>query len=206
MLRCSPCAGRHRLADHLRKTPNNAEAHMPVIPGTRRTTHQSSVGTKRVYLSLGSNLGDSRTLIRNGLKMLSGAGVKVLRVSSLYRTEPVDLPSQPWFINCAAEVETRLSPRGLLRLLKSTERALGRRRGTPKGPRPIDIDILLYENVVVSSRALTIPHARMKERRFVLVPLREIAPRVLHPATRKTIFAMLRETADVSKVVKLKKK
>jgi 2-amino-4-hydroxy-6-hydroxymethyldihydropteridine diphosphokinase len=159
-----------------------------------------------VFLSLGSNLGDRRTLIRNGLKMLSGAGVKVLRVSSLYRTEPVDLRSQPWFINCAAEVETKLSPRGLLRLLKSTERALGRRRGTPKGPRPIDIDILLYENVVVRSPALTIPHARMKERRFVLVPLREIAPRVLHPATRKTVSAMLRETADVSKVVKLKKK
>lgn len=159
-----------------------------------------------MFLSLGSNLGDRPTLIRNGLKMLSGAGVKVLRVSSLYRTEPVDLRRQPWFINCVAKVETKLSPRELLRLLKSTERKLGRSRGTPKGPRPIDIDILLYENELVSSRALIIPHARMTERRFVLIPLREIAPRVIHPVTRKTISAMLRETADVSKVVKLEKK
>ena len=162
--------------------------------------------TKRVFLSIGSNLGNRRSLIQKALNMLSAAGVKVLRVSSLYRTEPVDLRRQPWFINCVAKVETKLSPRRLLWLLKFTERALGRRRGTPKGPRPIDIDILLYENEVVRSRALTIPHARMTERRFVLVPLREIAPRVMHPVTRKTISAMLQETADVSKVIKLKKK
>ena len=179
---------------------------MPSPPIARRGSSGPSSAPKRVFLSLGSNLGDRRTLIRKALQALSGAGVNVLRVSSLYRTEPVDLRNQPWFINCVAKVETELSPRGLLRLLKSMERALGRRRGTPKGPRRIDIDILLYENVVVRSRALTIPHARMKERKFVLVPLREIAPILLHPAARKTVSTMLRETADVSKVVKLKKK
>ena len=177
---------------------------MPRTPPAR-PIHAPHSSPKRVFLSLGSNLGDRRALIRSGLKMLAGAGVKVLQVSSLYRTEPVDLRSQPWFINCAAEVETKLSPRELLRVLKSTERALGRRRSTPKGPRPIDIDILLYENVVVRSPALAIPHARMRDRRFVLVPLREIAPRLLHPATGQTVSAMVRETADASKVVRLKK-
>lgn len=179
---------------------------MPRTPIARRNLFSPPPTPPKVFLSLGSNIGDRRTLIRKALKVLSGAGIRVLRVSSLYRTEPVDLRNQPWFINCVAKVETDLSPRGLLRLLKSTERTLGRRRGAPKGPRPIDIDILLYENVVVRSRALTIPHARVKERKFVLVPLREIAPRLLHPATRQTVAAMLRETADVSKVVKLKKK
>lgn len=179
---------------------------MPCTPAAHQSSRSPSPATRRVFLSLGSNLGDRRTLIRKSLKMLSGEGVKFLRVSSLYRTEPVDLRNQPWFINCVVKVETKLSPKRLLRLLKSVERALGRRRRTPKGPRPIDIDILLYENEVVSSRALTIPHARMKDRRFVLVPLEEIAPRLRHPITRKTISAMLRETADVSKVVKLKKK
>ena len=178
---------------------------MPRTPTARQNSRNTLPATKRVFLSLGSNLGDRLSQIRNGLMLLSDAGVKVLRVSSLYRTEPVDLRSQPWFINCVAKVETKLSPRKLLRLLKSTERALGRRQETPKGPRPIDIDILLYENVVGSSRALTIPHARMTERRFVLVPLREIAPGLMHPAERKTISALLRETADVSKVVKLGK-
>ena len=132
--------------------------------------------------------------------------MKILLVSSLYKTEPVEFRSQPWFINCAAEAETKLSPRRLLRLLKSTERALGRRPGTPKGPRAIDIDILLYENIVVLSPALTIPHARLKERRFVLVPLCEIAPGAVHPVGGETVKELLRETHDESKVIKLRKK
>lgn len=160
----------------------------------------------RVYLSLGSNLGDSRALVQRAVAMISGAGIQVRRVSSLYKTEPVDFTLQPWFVNCAAEVETRLTPGRLFATLKTIERSLGRRRGTPKGPRLIDIDILLYENSVVRSARLAIPHPRLSERRFVLVPLQEIAPRVRHPVTHQTVGEMLRATADSSKVIKLKNK
>ncbi len=159
---------------------------------------------KRVYLSLGSNLGDRVGMIRKALEMLPPAGIKIRRVSSLYRTEPVGFRAQPWFVNCVVEGATELQPPELLKTLKSVERALGRRRGVPKGPRPIDIDILLYENVVVRSAALTIPHDRMSERRFVLVPLRELASKVRHPVSQRTVLEMLRETGDTSQVVRLK--
>lgn len=160
--------------------------------------------TKRAYLSLGSNLGDRIQNIRKALELLARAGVEILRISSFYKTEPVDFRPQPWFVNCAAEVATELMPLQLLRATQSVERALGRRGGTCKGPRPIDIDILLYENVIVRSSALTIPHARMSERRFVLVPLRELAPGARHPLTQRTVLEMLRETQDVGQVVRMK--
>jgi len=159
----------------------------------------------RAYLSLGSNLGDSVAMLRKALKMLPAAGIRVGRVSSLYKTEPVEFLDQPWFVNCVTEVSTSLPPRALLRKLKSVEHGLGRRRGKPKGPRLIDIDILLYENVTVRSSRLTVPHPRLSERRFVLVPLREIAPKAAHPVSGKTISEMLRETADKSKVIRLKR-
>jgi 2-amino-4-hydroxy-6-hydroxymethyldihydropteridine diphosphokinase len=159
----------------------------------------------RAYLSLGSNLGNSARVLRKALKLLPAAGIRVRGVSSLYKTEPVEFLDQPWFVNCAAEVETALSPRALLREIKSMERTLGRRRGKPKGPRLIDIDILLYENVVVRSPRLAVPHPRLSERRFVLVPLREIAPGATHPVSGKTVSEMLRETTDKSIVIKLKK-
>lgn len=159
---------------------------------------------KRVYLSLGSNLGDRVGQIRKALEMLSPAGVRVRCVSSFYKTEPVEFRAQPWFVNCVAEVRTDLRPVQLLNEVKSVERALGRRPGKPKGPRPIDIDILLYENLVVRSPRLTIPHERMSERRFVLVPLRELAARARHPVLRRTVLEMLRDTEDASRVVRLK--
>lgn len=160
----------------------------------------------RAYLSLGSNLGDSARLLRRALKMLRTEGVRVRQVSSYYKTEPVEFLAQPWFVNCAAEVETTLTPHQLLRKVKSIERALGRRRGKPKGPRLIDIDILLYENEVVHSPGLDVPHPSLSKRRFVLVPLREIAPTAKHPVNRKTAPQMLRDTADKSKVVRVKRK
>lgn len=158
---------------------------------------------KRVYLSLGSNLGDRVGHIQAVLAMLRGRGVAIRRVSSFYRTEPVGFRAQPWFVNCAAEAETELAPLRLLGTLQAVERALGRRRGTPQGPRPIDIDILLYENRVVRSARLTIPHERMDERRFVLVPLRELAPHLRHPVTDRTVAEMLGDLRDKSQVVKL---
>lgn len=159
---------------------------------------------KSVYLSFGSNLGDRVGNIRRAFEILAENGVEIRRVSSLYKTEPVDFRPQPWFANCVAEAGTELMPLQLLKLLKKVERKLGRRSGIPKGPRPIDIDILLYENAVVRSSTLTIPHERLSDRRFVLIPLRDLAPRARHSVTRRTVLEMLEETADTSQVVKMK--
>jgi 2-amino-4-hydroxy-6-hydroxymethyldihydropteridine diphosphokinase len=159
---------------------------------------------KQVFLSFGSNVGSRAARIRQALALLEDAGIEVRRVSSLYRTEPVDFLPQRWFVNCVAEVGTDLMPLRLLKTLQSVERKLGRRPGIPRGPRPIDIDILLYENVVVRSRALTIPHPRLSERRFVLVPLRELAAHLRHPVTQRTVLEMLSGTPDASQVVRLK--
>ena len=157
----------------------------------------------RVYLSLGSNLGDRVANLRRALRMLGEAGAQIRRASSFYETEPVDFRPQPWFVNCVAEADTELTPLRLLKAIKSIERAMGRRPGRRKGPRPIDIDILLYDNVVSRSPALTIPHERLAERRFVLVPLRELEPTLRHPITERTALEMLGETRDSSRVVKL---
>ena len=161
-------------------------------------------GTKRVYLSLGSNLGDRAAQISRALRELNATAVEVIQISSHYRTEPVDYQAQPWFTNCVVEVHTSLMPLQLLRALQSIERRMGRKRGLPKGPRPIDIDILFFENAVVRSATLTIPHERLTERKFVLVPLREIAPNLRHPVTQQTVVEMLNQTRDTSKVIRLK--
>ena len=138
------------------------------------------------------------------MEELGKTGVRVQRVSSYYKTEPVDFGPQAWFLNCAVEASTELMPMQLLKAVKSVERALGRRPGVNKGPRPIDIDILLYENVVVRTSVLTIPHERMNERRFVLIPLRELAPTVRHPVSRRTVTELLQNSPDLSQVVRYK--
>ena len=158
---------------------------------------------KRVFLSLGSNLGDRVANIRKALEQLAGVGVAITRVSSFYKTEPMDFRPQAWFVNCVAEAETCLMPMQLLNAVKTVERALGRRTGVAKRPRAIDIDILLYESVVVRSAALTIPHERMAERRFVLLPLRELAGSIRHPVSKRTVYEMLAEAGDTSQVVRL---
>ena len=157
---------------------------------------------KRVFLSLGSNLGDRSGNITKALDELASAGVSVRRVSSFYRTEPVEFYQQPWFVNCVAEVSTDLLPLQLLKVVQRVENSLGRRRAVNKGPRTIDIDILLYENVVVRSAALNIPHESMAQRRFVLVPLRELEPGLQHPVTGQTVAEMLSETEDTSQVIR----
>ena len=158
---------------------------------------------KQVYLSFGSNLGDRVGHIRRALEVLHQAGLKVRRVSSFYKTEPVDFRPQPWFVNCVAEIETDLMPLRLLKTLQSIERELGRRHGIAKGPRPIDIDILLYGNAVIRSAVLTVPHERLAARRFVLVPLGELAAQTRHPITQRTVLEMLHETPDTGQVIKL---
>ncbi len=166
---------------------------------------EQAIQAKRAYLSLGSNLGNRVANLRMALEALARAGIKIRRRSSLYQTEPVDFRAQPWFVNCVVEVRTGLTPLELLTTLKSVERRLGRRRAEiPKGPRPIDIDILLYDNVLVRSSVLTIPHERLAERRFVLVPLRELAPRLRHPVSQRTVLQMLHDTTDSSQVIRLK--
>lgn len=150
---------------------------------------------KTAYLSLGSNRGDRAAYIERALAALAEAAVHVRRRSALYQTEPVGVNPQPWFLNCLVEAETELMPLALLRLLKRIERQLGRRppSGTHPAARPIDIDIVSYGQHVVALPELTIPHPRLAERRFVLEPLRELAPEWRHPVTRKTAAEMLAE-------------
>jgi 2-amino-4-hydroxy-6-hydroxymethyldihydropteridine diphosphokinase len=152
------------------------------------------------YLSLGSNMGNCAANIAQALDLLRKRGVQVVRQSSLYETEPVDLLDQDWFLNCVVEIETELMPDELIQVLLEVEKSLGRERRIPKGPRVIDIDILLYGNQFVRSAELKIPHPRMTERRFVLAPLAEIAPALQHPVFKRTIAELLALTPDQSEV------
>ena len=141
---------------------------------------------KIVYLSLGSNLGDRQANLRNAIGRLLELG-DVLEVSSYYETEPVNFTDQPWFLNCAVAVRTDLQPRDFLSGIQAIEKSLGRQRTQPKGPRTIDIDILLFGRQTILTPHLQVPHPSMAERRFVLEPLTEIAPQVMHPKLKKTI-------------------
>jgi 2-amino-4-hydroxy-6-hydroxymethyldihydropteridine diphosphokinase len=127
------------------------------------------------------------------LERLEAAGIHILRRSSIYETEPQDLLDQPWFLNIVVEVESELFPRLLLARAQAIEIGMGRRRDLPKGPRPIDIDILLFGSFVIGTRELEVPHPRMRDRRFVLEPLAELAPGLRHPANGKTVREMLSE-------------
>jgi 2-amino-4-hydroxy-6-hydroxymethyldihydropteridine diphosphokinase len=134
-----------------------------------------------VYLSLGSNVGARAENIARAIAGLAAQGVRVTRQSSVYETEPVEFLDQNWFLNCVVEAETGLSAPALIDALLKMERAMGRHRLVPKGPRLLDMDILLYGSSIVRTAGLEIPHPRMAERRFVLVPFNEIAPHVRHP-------------------------
>jgi 2-amino-4-hydroxy-6-hydroxymethyldihydropteridine diphosphokinase len=146
---------------------------------------------KKVYLSLGSNIDDRDANLRAAISALDAGGVRVLRTSPVYETEPVDFRDQAWFFNLVVEGETALFPAQLLRRIARIERDLGRVRSVPKGPRTIDIDILFYGAAVVKTASLEIPHPGIAERRFVLAPLADLVPDLRHPVTRRTVREML---------------
>ncbi len=139
-----------------------------------------------VYLSLGSNLGNREANLRAALERL-----EVRRVSPIYESEPVEFTAQPFFLNLVAETGTDLMPLQYLGFTQDIERELGRMRGIDKGPRVIDIDILTFGTHLIHTPELEVPHPRLHERRFVLVPLADLAPELCHPVTRRTVREML---------------
>jgi 2-amino-4-hydroxy-6-hydroxymethyldihydropteridine diphosphokinase len=160
--------------------------------GVHRETSRVS---ETAYLSLGSNLGDRAANLRAAVAQLGVAG-RLIVLSSLYETQPVDVPDQPWFLNCVAAIETENTPRELLNLMLRVEAAMGRLRMRAKGARNIDIDVLLFGDRVVNEPGLKIPHPAMHQRRFVLEPLVEIAPEAHHPELGKTARELLAALAD----------
>lgn len=153
-----------------------------------------------VYLSLGSNVGDRAANLNSAIGRLCGLG-QVVAVSSFYETEPVEVTAQPWFLNCALQLDTEKTPSQLLAGILAIEEKMGRRREQKKGPRNIDIDILMFGDSVLDTRGLTIPHPAMRERRFVLEPLAEIAPEVRHPVLKRTVRE-LRDALPAGQIVK----
>lgn len=155
---------------------------------------------KVVYLSLGSNVGDRAANLNAAIDRIASLG-KVIAVSSFYETEPVEFSAQPWFLNCAVALDTEKMPRQLLAAIFDIEKTMGRRRVQKKGPRTLDIDILLFGNSTIKTKGLTIPHPAMHERRFVLAPLAEIAPEARHPVFKRTV-SELRDLLPVGQTVK----
>lgn len=157
----------------------------------------------RVYLSLGANLGDRENNLRAAIVALPETGVRVTRVSSFYETEPVDYLEQPWFLNCVVEGETEVEAVELLTRLRSIEATMGSKKEFAKGPRLLDVDILLYGGETIETAELQVPHPRMLQRKFVLAPLAEIAPELRHPAWGATAAELLDGTLDRSQIKKL---
>ncbi len=153
-----------------------------------------------VFLAFGANLGNRKEQIERGIVKLESSGVTIVRQSSWYETEPVGLDDQPWFLNCVARAETTHEPAALLAICKRIEEEVGRVPSTRYGPRHLDIDILLYGTRCIESDDLSVPHPRMRERRFVLVPLLEIAPDLRDPVTQEPYAEILSRLDEGKKV------
>jgi len=153
-----------------------------------------------IYLSLGSNLGDRKAHLKKALEKLQDKGILLVQESSIYETEPVDVPGQPDFLNLVCQVETPLDPESLLRACQEIECEMGRLRGKIKGARNIDIDILFFGRRIVEKPFLKIPHPAWRQRNFVLIPLAEIAPNFRDPVSDQTVHALQRQSSDDSRV------
>jgi 2-amino-4-hydroxy-6-hydroxymethyldihydropteridine diphosphokinase len=147
---------------------------------------------KRAFIGLGSNQGDRLLLLRRAVRLLGAAAeIEVRACSSVYRTAPLGpILDQPEFLNAVCEISTSLAPRALLGRLLSIEAELGRRREQPGGPRTMDLDLLLYEDLILDEPDLTVPHPRLAERAFVVMPLAEIAPDLRHPASGEPVSSI----------------
>ena len=167
-----------------------------MTPDSRLQTPDSSA-----YVGLGSNLGDRAGNLLLAVRGMLDAGFRVTRLSSVYETEPLDVREQPLFLNMVAELRVEIfSPEQTLARLLRIEYALGRRRERLRGPRTIDLDLLLYGNEQSATEFLQLPHPRLPERRFVLTPLAELAPELLHPTIQQTISQLLAQTPDKTEV------
>ena len=163
-------------------------------------SHRASI--TNAYISLGSNLGDRAGNLLLAVRGMMEAGLEVIRLSAIYETEPVGTFEQPAFLNMVAELRdsTLPAPEQVMARLLRIEYALGRTREVSMGPRTIDLDLLLYRDEPRSTQFLTLPHPRLHERRFVLVPLAELAPRLVHPTLHQTISDLLAKVDDQSEV------
>jgi len=159
----------------------------------------------KYFLSLGSNLGDRGKNLTLALSLLEKEGVEILKISSLYETQPVDFPSQPWFYNKLVEVRAKTNPEVFLDLIKKIEQKMGRKRRLKKGPRIIDIDILLAEDNVIHKKELKIPHPRMEKRNFVLLPFVEISPETVHPVLNEDMKTLWGKSDDRSIVKQIER-
>jgi 2-amino-4-hydroxy-6-hydroxymethyldihydropteridine diphosphokinase len=155
-----------------------------------------------VYLALGSNVGDHEANLRRAIELIAAEGVQITKRSSFYETEPVDFLDQDWFLNAALEAHTDLEPLNLLSILRDIELRMGSKKAFAKGPRLIDLDILLYEDETIDTPDLQLPHPRMLERKFVLIPLVEMVPDLRHPSWLGTAKHMLEICPDTSEVRK----
>jgi 2-amino-4-hydroxy-6-hydroxymethyldihydropteridine diphosphokinase len=155
-----------------------------------------------IYVGLGSNLGDRAGYLLLAVRGMLGIGLKVKGLSSIYETEPVDMPDQPPFLNMVAEISADIpfSPEQVMARLLRVEYSLGRTREVPMGPRTLDLDLLLYGEERRATEFLSLPHPRLHVRRFVLAPLAELAPQLVHPALHKTIGELLESVEDNSEV------
>jgi len=155
---------------------------------------------QEIYIGLGSNLGDRLANIRKAIELMKEEGIEIMKESSIYETEPVGYKEQGWFLNSVVKARTQFSPQGLWKRLEKIEKLMGRKREIKWGPRIIDLDILFYGTKVLNGKQLQIPHPELHKRRFVLLPLEEIAPELVHPVLNKTIKEILGELRDNSEV------